>query len=136
MSAPETSIKEEEKEEREMENLTPHDITIVDGDCEEVKTIPASGKVARLEMSTKKIGELGEIPITTTITDGTVELPPLHDKKMYIVSRVVASALPDRKDLLFPDQLVRDEDGRVIGCKSLSTLNPDIQRGGIDEHHL
>lgn len=109
-------------------NLTPHDVNIVDGDGEEGRTIPATGKVARVEMTTKKVGEVGDVPITTTVTGEVVGLPSPNDNEMYIVSRVVASALPERKDLVFPDQIVRDEDGRVIGCKSLSTLNPSESR--------
>jgi hypothetical protein len=37
----------------------------------------------------------------------------------YIVSAMVRAALPDRKDLLVPSQQVRDDAGRVVGCKTL-----------------
>lgn len=36
----------------------------------------------------------------------------------YIVSRMVANALPNRKDLLVPNELVRDDQGNIIGCRS------------------
>lgn len=52
---------------------------------------------------------------------GEVEgLPKYREDVYYIVSRLVKSALPDRKDLLCPGQQVRNETGQVIGCKSLS----------------
>ena len=37
----------------------------------------------------------------------------------YIVSQLVKSALPNRSDLLVPAEMVRDEKGMIIGCKSL-----------------
>lgn len=37
----------------------------------------------------------------------------------YIVSQLVKSALPDREDLLVPAEVVRDEQGHIIGCRSL-----------------
>lgn len=37
----------------------------------------------------------------------------------YIVSQIVKSALPTRKDLLVPAEVVRDENGNIVGCKSL-----------------
>jgi hypothetical protein len=38
----------------------------------------------------------------------------------YIVSFMVKSASPGRKDLLVPNELVRNEKGIIIGCKSFS----------------
>ena len=35
----------------------------------------------------------------------------------YIVSQMVKNALPERKDLLVPAEIVRDNDGRIVGCK-------------------
>ena len=38
---------------------------------------------------------------------------------LLIVSAMVRQALPDRKDLASPGDLVRDENGAVIGCGNL-----------------
>jgi len=46
---------------------------------------------------------------------GTVDEPDVY----YIVSQLVKSALPDRDDLLVPAEVVRDETGRIVGCRSL-----------------
>lgn len=41
---------------------------------------------------------------------------------LFIVSRVVAEAAKDRDDLLIPDDVARDEEGRVIGCRALARI--------------
>ena len=46
-------------------------------------------------------------------------LPDFKDGVFYVVSQLVKSALPNRKDLLVPAEVVRDEKGQIIGCKSL-----------------
>ena len=40
-------------------------------------------------------------------------------KRYYIVSQMVKSALPNRKDLLVPADVVRDKQGNILGCKTL-----------------
>jgi hypothetical protein len=37
----------------------------------------------------------------------------------YIVSQIIKNALPHRDDLLVPADVVRDDRGNIIGCKSL-----------------
>ena len=49
-------------------------------------------------------------------------LPEPKKDTYYVVSALVASAAKDRKDLLIPNELVRDEKGRVIGCKNLAKI--------------
>jgi hypothetical protein len=49
---------------------------------------------------------------------GSVDLPP-ETGDIYIVSNIVRQAFPDRKDLASPGDLIRDENGIVIGCKNL-----------------
>jgi hypothetical protein len=41
------------------------------------------------------------------------------DAPLYVVSRVVVDACPDRTDLVAPHDLMRTQ-GKVIGCRSLS----------------
>jgi len=47
-------------------------------------------------------------------------LPDAEEGFLLIVSALVKSALPDRRDLVSPASLVRDDDGSIIGCRSLS----------------
>jgi hypothetical protein len=37
---------------------------------------------------------------------------------------LVAEAVPDRDDLVFPDDIVRDATGAVIGCHALTAVSP------------
>ena len=46
-------------------------------------------------------------------------LPPAEDGVFLIVSGMVQSALPGRLDLVTPVELVRDSEGKVLGCRSL-----------------
>lgn len=105
-------------------NLTPHAVNIV-GDNDSIAiTIPASGNVARCSQTISIVGSvtLGSvaIPISSSTYGEVVDLPDPQDGVYYIVSRLVMSACPTRQDLLVPNDLVRDEAGRVIGCRSLA----------------
>lgn len=104
-------------------NLTPHEITIVDPVTHGIlQRIPSSG-IARVTSASEVQGMIGLVPITTK-TFGDVEgLPEPTDGIYYIVSSIVAQAVPERKDLLIPDATVRDEKGAVIGCAALSLGN-------------
>ena len=103
-------------------NLTPHSVTIL-GDIE--LSVESSG-VARIAAQDEVSGALEvlgiSVPITKTVFGDPVGLPEAEDGVALIVSRLVAAALPERNDLFFPNQLVRDDQGRIIGCKSLSRI--------------
>ena len=98
----------------EVVNLTPHAITVV-GHGE----IPTAGLVPRVAMKTKAAGLVAGFP--TSFTEyGEVEGLPSGIEGVYlIVSQMLKSACPDRTDLLYPAELVRDEKGNITGCKSL-----------------
>lgn len=55
---------------------------------------------------------------------GEVEgLPEPQEGTIFIVSALVAQALRGvRDDLVIPDDTVRDEQGRIIGCKSFARV--------------
>lgn len=102
-------------------NLTPHDIKIIING--ETTTIPRSGQVARVTITSKVVGTVNGIEIRTP-TPGDVEgLPEPKEGTMYIVSRLVADSpsVRSRKDILVPDGLVRDEAGNVVGASGLAT---------------
>lgn len=105
-------------------NLTPHAVNIVGDDNSIAITIDASGNVARCSQSISIIGSVTinsvAIPISSSSYGEVVDLPDPQDGIYYIVSRLVMSACPNRQDLLVPNDLVRDEAGRVIGCRSLA----------------
>lgn len=105
-------------------NCTPHDLNIVAR--EGMVTIPPSGIVPRCEQSEVEIGQIVLddciIPITAQKFGEVIDLPEQEDGVYLVVSRLVAAACPDRNDLLIPGPLVRDEAGKVVGCKGLSKL--------------
>jgi hypothetical protein len=97
-------------------NLTPHDINLC-GTC-----IFASGYVARVAVTRVNV-EIIEIcgmfvPIGTDTVGEVTGLPSEQDGVGYIVSLVVRKALPQRKDIYSPADILRDKDGKVIGCGS------------------
>ena len=101
-------------------NLTPHTVNIVREDLSPVYTINPEENSVRCPQETKIINNIGGIPITST-TFGEVEgLPEEKENVYYIVSRLVLNACKDRHDLLVPNELVRDGEGHIIGCKSLA----------------
>lgn len=105
-------------------NLTPHAVTLVtDVGC---IVVPPSGVVARCEEYTEPLCILKcGVPLVG-MGYGPVEgLPDPVRGVRYIVSGLVRSQCPERDDLVSPVELVRDESGRVIGCRALATNDRD-----------
>lgn len=99
-------------------NCTPHPVTIVENGVV-VRTLPTSGEVARLSVSTEPAGVVLGIPVTRTVFGEPVGLPEPRLGTCYIVSQLVKNALPERDDLVVPAEVVRDAAGNIIGCQSL-----------------
>jgi hypothetical protein len=100
-------------------NLTPHAINVITTDGE-TSSIPPSGKIARVATETEPAGLIDGLPVVRTKFGQVTDLPPAEAGIWYIVSGIVRAALPARGDLLTPSGLVRDDEGRVIGCRALS----------------
>lgn len=101
-------------------NLTPHDINVIEHDGPNIFTIPASGQVARVSSTRTHLYTIAGIAIDR-VEYGVVEgLPDPEPGVNLIVSGMVAVRCPERDDLLVPGELVRDQQGRVIGCKGLT----------------
>lgn len=108
-------------------NLTPHPVHLHVGDGSRepaaIIVLPPIGTAARCSVHREEVGRVGGVTIYRSVY-GTVEnLPEPEDGTYYIVSALVAQACPDRHDLLIPDDTVRDEDGRIIGCRALATVH-------------
>ena len=107
-------------------NLTPHTITIVNPKTGEVFVeIPPSGDVCRVACTTVYTGySIGGIPITRNTYGEVVNLPDEKVGTYYIVSSLVRSALiesgKNRTDIFIPNESIRDNQGRIIGCASLA----------------
>ena len=101
-------------------NLTAHNVNIVcsNGD---VITFSPSGTVARCTQTTTQIGCVNGIPLTQTSFGVVVDLPQPQEDTIFIVSRLVLNACKGvRDDLIVPNDIVRDEQGNIIGCKSFA----------------
>ena len=77
---------------------------------------------ARVQNSLETIFKLGELDICKRTTPCTVNLPPSREGYLYIVSRQVAQANPNRHDLLVPCGLVKDAIGEVEFCTGLEVI--------------
>ena len=108
-------------------NLTPHKITFVTDKGDLI--VKPSGSVSRVSSETKETGCIYvssffslRIPVTATVYGEVEGLPAPAKGVIYIVSSLVAQRVPDREDVFIPNESVRDENGRIIGCKSLGHI--------------
>jgi hypothetical protein len=104
---------------KNIKNMTPHEI-VVYLDEGNIK-IPSEG-VVRVAETRKLLKEVEGIKIYSKTFGTSDELPPRTEGQYIIVSVPVAQAHPERKDLIIPDDLVRNE-GKIVGCKSFAILN-------------
>lgn len=95
-------------------NLTPHPV-VLNG-----KTIESTG-LARVREVRTQTCELAGIPVYETIYTDITDLPPETHNTIYIVSIIVALS-SDRTDLYTPGDLLRDDEGRVIGCQGIQRV--------------
>jgi hypothetical protein len=120
-------------------NLTPHSITILNEAKEIVQVVSRSGKVARLDINKELIPAQKEgyfnhkipffftkygIPYLVKLDEEGNEiercqLPGQKEGIIYIVPGLFRASCP-RDDLWQPGELVRDNEGRPIGCVGLS----------------
>lgn len=49
-------------------------------------------------------------------------LPEPEAWTLYVVSQLVVTHIPERTDLAFPFDLVRDDEGTITGFRALATL--------------
>lgn len=102
-------------------NLTPHAVTLLGG--EHSVTLEPAGPAARVTMATEVVETLQlEDGLSLSIRQGTpgaiTGLPDPEPGVVVIVSRLVADAAL-RSDVVYPDDLVRNDTGQVIGCRGL-----------------
>lgn len=105
-------------------NHTPHPVTILAEDGSVVATFPPSGTVPRISELVDATGDVAGVPVEYVEYGEPTGLPDRRPDVDLIVSRVLAFALPHRKDLCFPSREVRDGTGRIIGCRALGYVDP------------
>lgn len=102
----------------QIKNFTPHPITICNNAGEVIRVIQPEGLV-RLKAVTVPAGEIDGVPVTKTEFGTPEGMPEFQEGVFIVVSQLVKTALPARSDLLVPAEVVRDEKGNIVGCKSL-----------------
>lgn len=109
----------EEEADMKIVNCTPHAVTIVDAEGKVLRAIESNGKPIRLKSETVRDGEVDGIPLSRTVFGEPENLPEPEKGTFYIVSQIVKNACPERKDLVVPAEVLRDEKGIILGCQSL-----------------
>ena len=102
-------------------NATPHAINFMDGNNAVIRVFPPSGICPRCSVSREVVGTIDGIPVNKSVFGEVVGLPEYKEDTIYIVSRVVAEAAK-RDDLFVVDDAVRDDQGRIIGCRALAVI--------------
>ena len=98
-------------------NLTPHTINIHSNGS--VTNVTPSGNIARVSTNYQHFNTVSGINIYNCVYGDVDGLPDSQDNAIYIVSGVVKSAVPTRKDVMSPGELIRDDSGKPIGCNGL-----------------
>lgn len=106
-------------------NLTPHALNLMpEGPDGPTVTIPPSGLVARCATSRVQVDTITvdgiAIPVNRTQFGAVTGLPDPQPDTIFVVSALVAQAVPDRQDVYITDDAVRDDQGRIIGCRALA----------------
>lgn len=105
----------------EIINLTPHEIKVLDAGNNLLHVIPSAG-LARCQVTRQQVGNVNGIPVNRTVFGEVEGLPEQQDDIIYVVSAIVAQAVKNRDDVVIPDDAVRDEQGRIIGCRSFARV--------------
>ena len=106
---------------KKMINLTPHAINFLNENNNLVAYIPSSG-IARAAQKRVSIGTVNGITVNKTEYGAVEGLPDPEYGTIYIVSVLTAQAAPDRNALYILDDTVRDDQGRIIGCRALAQI--------------
>jgi len=100
-------------------NYTPHEVVLHGKKATYKFKSKGVARVKTEEYFEKNIKVVGESFDIYSLSYGEVEgLPEEADNdNLYIVSSMVLGA-SDRKDLIVPNDMIRDGEGRIIGCRS------------------
>lgn len=101
-------------------NCTPHDVNVIthnERGEEVVTTFKPTGIVPRLKENSWHTCELNGLPIYSVSYEEPENLPFNDGETVLIVSGMILDACPDREDLVSPFDIVRDESGRIVGCR-------------------
>jgi len=102
-------------------NLTPHPVTLVTANGDEVVIQPEETPV-RIPAETKPAGEINGIPVVEErLGDADDVLPAPQPDTVYVVSRPVAERASHRTDLVVPTDVER-VNGRPVRARALARV--------------
>lgn len=105
-------------------NLTPHTVNLIyDGGkivLQPELPLPRSREVTAAVGIIELDGQ--PFPLLAVRPGPVADLPAERKGVLLLVSRVVASAQPHRRDLIVPYDVVRDAQGAVTGCRALARI--------------
>ena len=103
-----------------IKNLTTHSVSIISENREILKKYPPQG-IVRAERSSMIVGEVDGVPLIKMTFYAPQGLPAHEEKMWLIVSAITASAAKAAgratDDLITPIDFVRDEHGKILGCR-------------------
>lgn len=103
-------------------NLTPHAINFLDGNNSVLATVEPSGVVARAAQTRETVDSVNGIPVNQCSYGAVTGLPDPQPETIYLVSALTAQACRDRNDVFITDDAVRDDSGRIIGCRAIARI--------------
>ena len=99
-------------------NLTPHPLTIKKNDNTILEL--EAGDFVRATQTQNKVKEIDNINFYETVYGKVEGLPKPQEGTIYIVSLITKMACPERDDLVTPGNLIRNEEGAIVGCEGLN----------------
>ncbi len=119
-------------------NLTSNTIQVFGKDLENpILRVERGGEPAYCPHVTVYKEELGGVPLFGQEYGETVGIPDPVPGTIYIVSQIAAQyAPPDRDDVVYPTNLVVDQNGSVVGCHAFAHYgagNPWKIRRGFED---
>lgn len=111
-------------------NLTPHSVAVFEWKEDPIIVLPPQRTAARLGEDISEVGNLEVEGVNLRLRrarfNGSYDgLPEPSPGEAYLVSRLTAEALPQRRDLYFPLTERRDGSGRILGCETLAQVWSD-----------
>ena len=108
---------------RNIINLTPHNINVVDSDGNEILVLEKSETPLRVTETQEKVGNINGLDIFMKKYGDVENLPEEKENTYYVVSAIVANACKGkRNDLLVVNDTVRNDKGQIVGCKSFAVI--------------
>lgn len=126
----EEKVNEEFYKNSELINLTPHDINFMNHEGKVIHTLPKSKSPSRKDINRERKDSIEFNGITMPINEISYgedkNLPKEEKGKFYVVSSITAENNGGRNDLLVPNDVIRDDKGNPIGCKSLAYYSKSV----------